>query len=172
MGGHSGQSLRINVQMCVHGCDGAELHLNGTVVPYRRGKAIAWQDGWRHEILNSGEEPRWVFMITIPHPELEDAFARADWDWPKVHESLFMRGADSASGEFSAMRYVSSSFSPWSASQKQDQGCNSARQLVEMKSLLQDWTEAFFLDGPARQKEVERIEQRLAAFESCAQSAA
>lgn len=86
MGGHSGQHQRINIQICIHGCEDSELHLNGEVVPYRRGKAIAWQDGWRHEVLNHGVEERWVFMITVPHPEFEDAWIRSRGHWPSVHK--------------------------------------------------------------------------------------
>lgn len=86
--GHSGQALRINVQVCVHGCEGAELHINGGVVQYERGRAIAWQDGWRHEVWNRGREPRWVFMITIPHPELELAWRASGARWPDTVKML------------------------------------------------------------------------------------
>lgn len=86
--GHSGQSLRINVQVCVHGCEGAELHIDGQVVQYERGRAIAWQDGWRHEVRNRGTEPRWVFMITIPHPEYQLAWEASGARWPDAFQRL------------------------------------------------------------------------------------
>lgn len=70
MGEHSGQAARINLQMCVSGCEGAELWLNGEVHKYVEGRAFAWQDGWRHEVVNRGAEERWVLMITLPHPAL------------------------------------------------------------------------------------------------------
>jgi len=74
MGGHTGQAMRLNVQICAQGCENAELHLNGQVVPYVRGKALAWQDGWRHEVWNhDAEKSRWVFMMTLPHPDYEEA---------------------------------------------------------------------------------------------------
>lgn len=68
---HSGQAMRINVQLCVSGCEGSTLVLNGEETPFVRGKAIAWQDGWRHEIVNAGSEARYVFMFTLAHPELQ-----------------------------------------------------------------------------------------------------
>lgn len=66
---HSGETFRINVQMCVHGCEQAELRVNGTVVPYVKGRALAWQDSFRHEVTNHGSEARWVFQITLAHPD-------------------------------------------------------------------------------------------------------
>ncbi|CAD7943136.1 unnamed protein product [Amoebophrya sp. A120] len=74
MGGHTGQTMRLNVQICAQGCEAAELHVNGQVIPYIRGKALAWQDGWRHEVWNhDATQSRWVFMMTLPHPDLEEA---------------------------------------------------------------------------------------------------
>eukprot|EP00930_Biecheleria_cincta_P045671 TRINITY_DN31477_c0_g1_i1.p1 TRINITY_DN31477_c0_g1~~TRINITY_DN31477_c0_g1_i1.p1 ORF type:complete len:538 (+),score=82.55 TRINITY_DN31477_c0_g1_i1:152-1765(+) len=107
MGGHSGQHLRINIQMCVHGCSGAELHLSDLVVPYVRGKAIAWQDGWRHEVLNRGDTERWVFMLTVPHPDLEAAWQAGSGFWPLCHEIL---QSDSAKDSFA---YASKAQGPW-----------------------------------------------------------
>jgi len=86
--GHSGQSRRINIQVCVHGCEGAELHIDGTVVQYERGRAIAWQDGWRHEVRNRGMQPRWVFIISIPHPEHQLAWEASGAQWPDTLQRL------------------------------------------------------------------------------------
>eukprot|EP00928_Gymnodinium_smaydae_P015514 TRINITY_DN15739_c0_g1_i1.p1 TRINITY_DN15739_c0_g1~~TRINITY_DN15739_c0_g1_i1.p1 ORF type:complete len:611 (-),score=119.89 TRINITY_DN15739_c0_g1_i1:1536-3368(-) len=88
LGGHSGQTLRINVQLCVFGCEGAELHLNGDVIPYVAGKVFAWQDGWRHEVINRGSRPRWVFMITLPHPEFQQAWDAFGGDWAQTYARL------------------------------------------------------------------------------------
>eukprot|EP00927_Polykrikos_kofoidii_P072154 TRINITY_DN68304_c0_g1_i1.p1 TRINITY_DN68304_c0_g1~~TRINITY_DN68304_c0_g1_i1.p1 ORF type:complete len:554 (-),score=30.14 TRINITY_DN68304_c0_g1_i1:206-1867(-) len=108
MGGHSGQHLRINIQMCVSGCEGAVLHLNGSAIRYVPGKALAWQDGWRHEITNSGSAARWVFMITVPHPDLEVAWQRGAGHWPWVYHHL----KNETVGE-ETVRILESTASPW-----------------------------------------------------------
>ena len=74
MGGHSGQASRINIQLCAHGCEGSELILAGQRTPFHAGRALAWQDGWRHEVLNHGTEHRWVLIITIVHPDLQRGY--------------------------------------------------------------------------------------------------
>ncbi|CAE8668296.1 unnamed protein product [Polarella glacialis] len=66
--------------------DGAELHINGTAVPFTRGKAIAWQDGWRHE---------------------------ASWEkgggyWPDIYRHLL----DDSSGK-ATLDVVSKTLGPW-----------------------------------------------------------
>mmetsp|Transcript_68729 Transcript_68729/g.201224 ORF Transcript_68729/g.201224 Transcript_68729/m.201224 type:complete len:625 (-) Transcript_68729:81-1955(-) len=85
---HSGEAVRINIQMCVHGCDGAKLYLNGTTVPYHRGKVIAFQDSFRHTIVNRGDTPRWVFQITVTHPDLGRAWHEECGHWPSAHRRL------------------------------------------------------------------------------------
>eukprot|EP00928_Gymnodinium_smaydae_P004740 TRINITY_DN11613_c0_g4_i1.p1 TRINITY_DN11613_c0_g4~~TRINITY_DN11613_c0_g4_i1.p1 ORF type:complete len:572 (+),score=48.79 TRINITY_DN11613_c0_g4_i1:111-1826(+) len=67
---HSGHRARINIQVCVLGCAGSMLSIGGFEVPYLFGKALAWQDSFRHSVVNRGREPRWNFHVTRAHPDV------------------------------------------------------------------------------------------------------
>jgi len=112
---HSGESWRINIQMCVSGCEGAELHINGTVFPYLFGKAMAWQDSFRHTVVNHGDTPRWVMQVTVTHPDLRQAWEEECGRWPAVRRRL-------GSLARSSLARVSRARGPYRDVDVQDQG--------------------------------------------------
>ena len=66
---HFGQDVRVNVHLCLVGCNASEITVAGETLPYSDGSFFAFEDRADHEIFNRGSEDRLNLVIGVLHPD-------------------------------------------------------------------------------------------------------
>lgn len=65
---HYGQDARVNVHLCLWGCNRTVINIAGVLKPYEDGGFFAFEDRADHEIINHGTEDRINLVIGVLHP--------------------------------------------------------------------------------------------------------
>lgn len=67
---HSGSSSRINFLVALQGWEHTVITVNGEDRRFKQvGDVIAFQDSYSHRVVNHGDQSRYVFGLTILHPD-------------------------------------------------------------------------------------------------------
>merc|ERR550532_173588 len=68
---HTSQDHRINIHLCLSGCNGSQITVAGQAERYFDGSLFAFEDRADHEIANSWAVDRINLVIGVLHPDFD-----------------------------------------------------------------------------------------------------